>query len=130
MEERAELLMRGLPKDFRKSCQPIGEMARGFAELWAGAPKEERITATLVAHIRERNGAMIPLAEFDEGKLPEELITKIWVCDDEGEELAMGTDVQELKLQLADRMRVRFEAAFRAIRRAASNWVAMSASIH
>ena len=124
LEERAELLMRGLPKDFRKSCQPIGEMARGFAELWAGAPKEERITATLAAHIRESNGAMIPLAEFDEGKLPEELITKIWICDDEGEELAMGTDVQELKLQLADRMRERFEAAATADveRRGMSAW--------
>jgi len=32
------------------------------------------------------------------------------VCDDDGEELAMGEDVAVLKLQLADRMRVRFEA--------------------
>lgn len=29
-------------------------------------------------------------------RLPAELVTKIWVCDDEGEELAMGTDVAEL----------------------------------
>ena len=38
-------------------------------------------------------------------------MTKIWVCDDDGEELAMGEDVAVLKLQLADRMRARFEAA-------------------
>lgn len=124
LEERAELLMRGLPKDYRKACQPIAEMARSFAELWAGAPKEEAITSTLAAHISERNGAVIPVSEFDAGKLPEELITKIWVCDDEGNELAMGTDVTVLKLQLADRMRERFEAAATADveRRGMSKW--------
>jgi ATP-dependent helicase HrpA len=124
LEERAELLMRGLPKDYRKSCQPIGEMARSFAELWAGAPKEEAITATLAAHISERNGAVIPVAEFGASKLPEELITKIWVCDDESNELAMGTNVAELKLRLADRMRERFEAAATADveRRGMSRW--------
>jgi ATP-dependent helicase HrpA len=124
LEQRAEILMRGLPKDFRKSCQPIGEAARSFAELWAGAPKEAAITATLAAHISERNGAMIPVAEFDEWKLPEELVTKIWVCDDEGNELALGADVAELKLQLADRMRERFEAAATADveRRGMSKW--------
>jgi len=124
LEERAELLMRGLPKDYRRICQPIGEVARGFAELWAGAPKERGILETLVEHIRERTGAVIPVAEFDESKLAEELVTKIWVCDDEGGEIAMGVDVAELKLELADRMRVRFEAAATADveRRGMSSW--------
>ncbi len=111
LEERAELLMRCLPKDYRRGCQPIAETARGFAELWMGAPKEAGVVHTLAAYISERTGAMVPVGEFDPSRLPDELVTKIWVCDDEGEELAMGTDVAELKLQLADRMRVRFEAA-------------------
>lgn len=123
LEQRAELLMRGLPKDFRRSCQPIGEVARGFAELWAGAPKERGILETLVEHIRERTGAVIPVSEFDV-RLPEELVTKLWVCDDEGEEITMGSGVAELKLELADRMRVRFEAAANADveRRGMSSW--------
>lgn len=110
LEDRAELLMRSLPKDFRRACQPIGEVAYGFAELWKGAPKDRPILEALAEHIREHTGAMVPVREFDDGRLPEELVTKIWVCDDEGEELAMGTDVAELKLKLADRMRARFEA--------------------
>jgi ATP-dependent helicase HrpA len=67
---------------------------------------------------------VIPIEEFDAGRLPEELVTKIWVCDDDGAELAMGTDVEELKLQLADRMRARFEAAATADveRRGMSAW--------
>ena len=124
LEQRAEFLMRALPKDFRKSCQPISETARSFAELWAGAPKEKGICETLAEHISDRNGAMIPVTEFDDSKFPEELMTKIWVCDDEGEELALGTDAMELKLQLADRMRQRFEAAATADveRRGMSAW--------
>ncbi len=124
LEERAELLIRGLPKDYRKNCQPVAETARGFAELWAGAPKDSPVLTALAAHIRERTGSMIPVGEFDAGKLPQELVTKIWICDDEGKELAMGTDVAELKLMLADRMRARFEAAATADveRRGMSAW--------
>eukprot|EP00903_Cladosiphon_okamuranus_P003729 g3727.t1 len=124
LEERAELMIRSLPKDYRRICQPIGEVAHSFAELWAGAPKESGFLTTLVEHIREKTGAVVPEDAFDGERLPEELITKIWVCDDEGEELAMGTDVAELKLQLADRMQARFEAAATADveRRGMSKW--------
>ena len=61
--------------------------------------------------MKEQNGAYIPVAEYDVSKLPPELITKIWVCDDEAAELAMGSDSAVLKVQLAERMRVRFETA-------------------
>lgn len=124
LEERAELLMRSLPKDFRRVCQPIGEVARGFSDLWKGAPKDEPILEALAEHVRNHTGAVVPVREFDEGRLPEELVTKIWVCGDEGEELAMGTDITELKLKLADRMRLRFEAAATADveRRGMSKW--------
>jgi len=124
LEERVELLLRGLPKDYRKACQPIGDVARGFAELWMGAPKEMAIELTLADYVSDRTGAVIPPSEFDTGKFPEHLITKIWVCDDEGGELAMGTDVAVLKLQLSDWMKARFEAAATADveRRGMSRW--------
>ncbi|NJR42918.1 MAG: DUF3418 domain-containing protein [Akkermansiaceae bacterium] len=61
---------------------------------------------------------------YDPNKLPPELVTKIWICDDEAQELAMGTDVAVLKMQLADRMRLRFEAAANESieRRGISSW--------
>ncbi|HEX7261536.1 MAG TPA: DUF3418 domain-containing protein, partial [Luteolibacter sp.] len=102
---------RSLPKDYRRVCQPIGPVAEGFAELWSFAPKDRPIFQALSEYARERTGAHVPVSEYDAAKLPPELVTKIWVCDDDGEELAMGEDVAELKLKLADRMRVRFEAA-------------------
>lgn len=124
LRERAEILLRSLPKDYRRICQPIGQLADGFAELWMFAPKDRTIYQALSEHARDRTGAHVPVGEYDAGKLPPELITKIWVCDDDGEELAMGEDVAMLKLQLADRMRVRFEAVANADveRKGLSKW--------
>ena len=111
LRERAEILLRSLPKDYRRVCQPISQMAGGFAELWCRAPKDRAVTQALSEHVREHNGAVIPLEAYDISRLPPHLVTKIWVCDDDGEELAMGDEVAVLKLQLADRMKSRFEAA-------------------
>jgi ATP-dependent helicase HrpA len=124
LRERAEILLRSLPKDYRRICQPIGPAADSFAELWSFAPKDRSIYQALSEHMKERNGVYVPVGEFDTTKLPPELVTKIWVCDDDANELAMGDDVAVLKLQLADRMRVRFEAAANADveRKGISSW--------
>jgi ATP-dependent helicase HrpA len=111
LRERAEILLRSLPKDYRRVCQPIAQMADGFAELWCRAPKDRPLPQALSEHIKEHNGAVVPVDAYDISRLPAHLVTKIWVCDDDGEELAMGVDVAVLKLQLADRMKSRFEAA-------------------
>lgn len=111
LRERTEILLRSLPKDFRRVCQPIASVADGFAERWCYAPKEEHIHSVLAAYVHERTGAVVPVDEFNPEKLPEYLVTKIWVCDDDGEELAMGVDVAQLKHELSDRLRARFEAA-------------------
>ncbi len=111
LRERAEILLRSLPKDYRRACQPIAAMADGFAELWCRAPKDRPVTRALSEHVKAHNGAIVPPDAYDISRLPSHLITHVWVCDDEGGELAMGEDVAVLKLQLADRMKSRFEAA-------------------
>ncbi|MBC8126576.1 MAG: ATP-dependent RNA helicase HrpA [Gloeobacteraceae cyanobacterium ES-bin-144] len=109
LRERVEIILRSLPKDYRRICQPIGPVAAGFAELWSLAPKDEPMLHALSEYVRDRTGARVPMDAYDLSKLPPHLVTKIWVCDDDGEELAMGEDVAVLKLQLADRLRQRFE---------------------
>lgn len=42
-------------------------------------------------------------------RIPAELVTKVWVCDDEGEELAMGTDIAELNSRLGKKLSRRFK---------------------
>ncbi len=110
LQERVECLLRSLPKDFRKLCQPMGPFADAFADRWRRAPKPGPIEQALADFAAERNGAHIPADAFDAKRLPAHLVTKVWVCDDDGEELAFGEDVAVLKLQLADHMRDRFEA--------------------
>ncbi|MCX6873862.1 MAG: ATP-dependent RNA helicase HrpA [Verrucomicrobia bacterium] len=124
LRERAELLLRSLPKDLRRICQPIAVLADGFAERWSQAPKDVSITRALCDYARERTGARLEPDDFDSSKVPPELVTKVWVCDDDGEELALGDEVALLKLQLSERMRVRFEAAANADveRRGMSAW--------
>ncbi len=109
--DRAEILLRALPKDYRRACQPIHSVALGFAELWSGAPKEGSLGQALSDYVRNRAGARVPEEAFDPGKLPPHWVTKIWVCDDDGEELALGENVAALKQQLGDRLRARFDAA-------------------
>ena len=109
--ERVEFLIRSLPKDLRRVCQPVGEMTDSFCDLWRHAPPEESIEKTLAAHLRERTRYPVEPGDFDFSKLPPELVTKVWVCDDEGAELAFGTDVAALKMKLSGRLKSRFEAA-------------------
>lgn len=110
LPERAELLIRSLPKDFRRICQPVAELVEGFVNRWMRAPKDQAITGAISAYAREMRNVLIPEDAYDASRLPGYLVTKIWVCEDEGEELAMGTDVARLKLELADHLRRRFEA--------------------
>ncbi len=110
LRERAESLLRGLPKDYRRICQPIGPVADGFAELWSYAPKDVPVTHALSNYVRQHTGAQVPTDAYDLTKLPPHLVTKVWVCDDDGEELAMGDNVTAIQLQLGDRMQARFEA--------------------
>jgi ATP-dependent helicase HrpA len=124
LRERAEILLRSLPKDYRRVCQPIAQVADGFADLWCLAPKDTPVLHALSDHVKERTGAIVPTDAYDISRLPPYLVTKVWVCDDDGDELAMGEDVAVLKLQLADRMKRRFEAAANAgiERRGISSW--------
>jgi hypothetical protein len=51
-------LLRSLPKDYRRVCQPIGPVAEGFSELWSFAPKDRPIFHALSEYARERTGPM------------------------------------------------------------------------
>jgi ATP-dependent helicase HrpA len=111
LRERTEILIRSLPKDLRRICQPVGEMADGFFFLWRGAPPDAPIAQRLAEYLRERTNYPVEPRDFDFQKLPPELITKLWICDDDGNEIAFGTELHALKLKLAVKIRSRFEAA-------------------
>ena len=100
LPHRAEVLLRSLPKDLRNFLMPIAGSADDFYEDWYGKEPDRPIAKALAEFVSRRTGKFCNASQFDPAKLPPELVTKIWVCDDNGNELAMGTDPAELRERL------------------------------
>lgn len=111
LRERVECLLRSLPKDMRRLCQPVGAAADGFAERWSATPPDGPLPRRLAEYVAALTGFPARPDDFDLSKLPDALAVKIWVCDDDGAELAMGTCAAELRHRLAPLLRGRHEAA-------------------
>ena len=109
LAQRAECLLRSLPKDLRVFLQPISQKAAYFAELRHGLEPDGPLAGKLAEFVEVETGKFCAPSFFDMNRLPAELVTKIWVCDDEGEELAMGTDVAELNNCLGKKLSRRFQ---------------------
>ena len=109
LAQRAECLLRSLPKDLRVFLQPISQKAAYFAELRHGLEPDGPLAGKLAEFVEVETGKFCAPSFFDINRLPAELVTKIWVCDDEGEELAMGTDVAELNNRLGKKLSRRFQ---------------------
>lgn len=109
MVQRIECLLRSASKDVRLFLQPISQKAQYFAELLQGVEPKGPLTHRLAELVRIETNRLCHPSSFDVSKLPAELVTKIWVCDDEGKELALGTDVAELKKKLTKKVSKRFE---------------------
>ncbi len=113
---RAEILLRSLPKDLRTFLMPIAESANDFAAEWWEREPDRPLTQALAEFVMKRSGKFCNASQFDEGKLPPEYITKVWVSDDKGNELALGTDLAILRERLgsyqAKRFRKKAEKSF------------------
>jgi len=111
LEERVFLLIRSLPKGQRVACNPAGATAKSFSSHVNEADifGEGDLLAVLAEYLSQYTGLSIDANMFDVQKLPAELHTKIWVCDDDGNELAMGRSVDELKRKLGALLDERFE---------------------
>lgn len=108
LAQRAECLLRTLPKDLRVFLQPISQKAAYFAELRHGLEPDGPLARKLAEFVEAETGRFCAPSFFDMNRLPAELVTKVWVCDDEGEELAMGTDIAELNGRLDKKLSRRF----------------------
>ncbi len=106
---RAEMLLRSLPKDLRAFLMPIGEAANDFAADWWDREPDRPLTQALAEFVMKRSGKFCNASQFDWGKLPPEYITKIWVSDDKGHELALGSDLPTLRERLGSYQAKRFK---------------------
>ncbi len=106
---RAEILLRSLPKELRTFLMPISEAANDFAADWWEREPDRPLTRALAEFVAKRSGKFCNANQFDESKLPPEYVTKIWVSDDKGNELAFGTDLAALRERLGSYQARRFQ---------------------
>lgn len=109
LEERVLLLIKSLPKSQRISCNPAAPAAADFVDVWKAHQPQRSLYAELADFLSSRSGITIDANMFQLDKLPEELKTKVWIVDDEGQELALGYDAAALREDLRGLMAERFE---------------------
>ncbi|MBB5351451.1 ATP-dependent helicase HrpA [Haloferula luteola] len=107
--ERVEWMIRSLPKDLRRACQPVVERAEDFANRWEAVEKRGAMEEQLAEELSRVTGFRVRAEDFDLARMPDEWVVKVWVCDDEGRELALGTEVAALREKLGTLMEQRFE---------------------
>lgn len=111
LEERVELLVRSLPKDWRLRFQPLKETADNFLREWTGWEPQVPLLEALGEFLSELCGVVIEPSMFQEARLPSCLRPAVRVRDEKGKELAFSEDVQALKERLAGLLRARRESA-------------------
>lgn len=110
LEDQVELLIRSLPKDWRRECQPIAEKVSGFLTEWENWEPQGRLEVTLLEYLRKKVGRN-SLEGLEPDRLPIHLRPKVRVRDEKGEVLAFGEDIRLIKEKLAAELRARREAA-------------------
>ena len=113
LEGRVTILIRSLPKVIRVACQPIQETASDFVAEWEGWHPQQSLYQALAEYLAGKTGKEVSSDDFELTKLPEAMVAKIWVYDDEsGEEVKLGTDVAELKELLHEEVEEHFDQNF------------------
>ncbi|MEM9079380.1 MAG: DUF3418 domain-containing protein [Verrucomicrobiota bacterium] len=109
LEERVELLIRSLPKEWRNRFVPMKETVGRFLEEWSGWEPQQGLLEALGEFLTKECGVEIHGEMFEEDRLPKCLQAGYRVRDEKGKELGFAEEVQELKDRLAGLLRERRE---------------------
>ena len=110
LAEKVELLIRSLPKDWRRECQPVAERVDGFLDEWENWEPQVDLVEAVLEFLRQKTGRA-GIEGIEPDRLPPNLRPKVRVRDEKGNVLAFGEDVREIKEKLAALLRARREAA-------------------
>jgi len=100
IEERIIALLRGLPKQLRKSFVPIPDTAARLAARLV--PSDRPLIQALGEEVKAMTGIQIPEDAWDASDIPEHLRMKIRLVDESGKRLAVGDDPVRLKRQFGE----------------------------
>ncbi len=109
LADRAEILLRSLPKDVRQFLMPIAAAADDFAEDWYDRAPDRSLAQALAEFVMRRTQKFCNAGQIDFSRLPNDLITKVWVYDDKENTLAMGTDMLLIRERLESIQQQRFK---------------------
>ncbi|MDJ0952054.1 MAG: ATP-dependent RNA helicase HrpA [Acidimicrobiia bacterium] len=96
-------LIRSMPKSFRKLFAPVPDTARQV--LARITPQDGGLLLNLRRELQRIGGVPIPADVFDLSALPPHLRPAFRVIDDEGREVADGSDLHALKQQVQEETR-------------------------
>ena len=95
LEERVVALLRGLPKQIRKSFVPIPDTAAKVVDRLT--PSDRPLVQAIAETLRDLTGVSIPGDAWDLGAVPEHLHMKYRLIDPDGTQVAEGDDLMVLK---------------------------------
>ena len=108
-EELVTTLIRSLPKDLRRSFVPVPEVAAAVLERME--PRSEPLLDALARELERLRGVLVPRAAFDLSRLPPHLRVHFRIEDERGALVAVGDDLEALKLEARPRLREELAAA-------------------
>lgn len=103
---RAELittLLRTLPKHVRRSLQPIGDFALNVLQMVG--PADGPLLEVVAGYLRRSAGELVTGDMWDLRQLPPHLRISFSVVDDDGTVLAVGRDLELIRVELHDEVR-------------------------
>ena len=96
-EDLVGALLRGLPKDLRRQLGPAPTLA---ARLLPRLQTTERLPVALSRAVRDETGIVVPTEAWNPDAVPGHLRVHVRVVDAHGGELALGTDLADLRARL------------------------------
>ncbi|MEE9343897.1 MAG: ATP-dependent RNA helicase HrpA [Gammaproteobacteria bacterium] len=109
LQEKVELLIKSLPKQWRRYFVPVPEFSRAF--IASNTTHSETIISTLTKALEGNSSVTIPQSEWHPEKLPAYLSTYYYLMNSEGGCIAEGRNWLQLQDQYADHAKADFSAA-------------------
>ena len=101
LAEKVEALMRALPKPLRRRISPVSDFSKATVEALDGT--EGELVVEMSDVLERISGVRIEASEFSASPLPPHLLMGIEIIDGQGNCVARGRDVSELKQKLGPR---------------------------
>jgi ATP-dependent helicase HrpA len=97
LNDKVAELIRGLPKALRRNFVPAPDFARAFAQ--AEPARDEALLNVLANYLRRVTGVEITAQDFAAVEVPQHLLMRFRVFDEQGKTLVEGRDIEMIRVQ-------------------------------